>query len=277
MLSEQSHQLAYQGTQQRGSNGDRASTRLCHMVHFATRASLVFPVLLVGFSGCSSDVIFVDPVDRGPDECGFGCLDPQKPVCDSAVGECVSCLPTDNLRCNDGGNVCDPATRTCTLLPRHSKGVCELCSFDAECGPGMLCIGVLDRERFPSDTGRYCLWREDSTGDHGARGDCTNVRAFGMTARRTSTDGVEAEICLPRLTTCAALHDASNRYSCAPDFVSSDSLCGLAEEKDGYCVDEVFSSWCTVPCESDADCPIGGRREYACENVASKEFPAVCR
>lgn len=76
-----------------------------------------------------------------------------------------------------------------------------------------------------------------------------------MVARTVTTiTGASETVCMPRLTTCAALND----FYYGQCFERGTGDCGLPGLADGDCrLDMTRGSrlYCSVPCEFDTDCP----------------------
>ena len=192
-----------------------------------------------------------------------------KGVCDA--GECVECTGKDYASCglDDAKRplVCDSLTRTCSDQPLASRGLCGDCVSDAACQVGMLCV----QERFLPDgvdLGYVCQWQR---GAEGAPALCLSAPPYVQTRSNVSSiDGIEANVCALRVSTCAA-HTDFSALDCeteTPDVVDS-GLCGEPDLDDGLCV--LFESngeesvyRCTVPCLSDDDC----RTNFTCDTAA---------
>ncbi len=185
--------------------------------------------------------------DCGPDKSCVG--DPSRPAC-GKDGLCVECTPSDESACD--GRVCDPEEETCTERKQGSKGVCEPCIADSECG---------DEDENPSAThrcipmtfgntlqGGRCLKQRASTGDA-----CT--KPFVPEIVRESLSG-EPELAYcginENLTTCeAVLAGRSARpcptgnevVECAPEGARCESMSGIKT--------------CTYECATALECPQG--------------------
>ncbi len=182
-----------------------------------------------------------------------------KTVCDTDASECVECIGTDYSTCGeDLGTpfVCDSQTRTCTTNKEHSAGLCVPCVSDANCALGSLCVletfGDADEP-----VGYFCFWKQGDT-ENGAPTDCfTGGKPYaGVTLDAVSVDGVTADICSLRGSTCVARADHDNK-DCKSGGVGDNSLCGFAPPEDAIC-DQVGVSTnyiCTMRCSADRDCP----------------------
>jgi hypothetical protein len=188
---------------------------------------------------CSSD-----------EDCGLE--DPSRPAC-GKEGLCVECTPSEESAC--GGNVCDPMKETCTAREQGSKGVCERCIADSECG---------DEAENPSETHRCIALSGDSE-----EGRCLEQRAssepecrrpFVPEIFRESLSGEpERAYCgiNESLTTCEAVlagrsgtpcPTGNEVTECAPQGALCESMSGIKT--------------CTYSCGNALECPQG----LACES-----------
>jgi hypothetical protein len=195
-----------------------------------------------------------------------------KTVCDTAAGECVQCTGKDYASCgSDMGTplVCDSLLRTCTTNKKASAGLCKPCVADDQCTAGKLCV----QEQFGSpaqDVGYFCFWQQGDTAN-GAPEDCfSGGRPYAdILNDQISIDGVTADICGLRSSTCIARNQFSSK-DCATSSAADDTKCGFDAGEDSKCTQASPSQYrCTMTCGSDDDCPIG----FACDTGAN---PPVC-
>ena len=159
------------------------------------------------------------------------------PLCDAGV--CVECSPADESACGD--NSCDPATGTCTTVPRGSVGECRACNADSECTTGYGCVAMeFDGNARP---GGYCLPVDT--------GGCE--APLPTSVARTSLSGTAGDYCTlnEALTTCEALLDY-NAPGC-----SDASDCGDPNLDDALCepIEFELAARCTFPCVTSDECP----------------------
>lgn len=158
-------------------------------------------------------------------------------VCDD--GECVQCTGTSFQACASGANVCDSLTRTCTLLPVGSAGLCDACVSNAHCSANgsEICAMQLFAG---NEVGFFCF-------PASSQGTCPLV-PFSGAGSVTTIDGTTASICSLRATTCTAFDHFANRACTGADD------CGEPGLNDGRCLDGT----CTIPCTAGAlDCSGG--------------------
>lgn len=178
----------------------------------------------------------------------------EETVCDEESGACVACLDEDDC----SGSVCDPSTKTCTDLPARELNACEECQHDAQCQEGQLCVEMT--YHLPEDgvVGTFCLWRVDAP-QPGPNGSCGSPSApFASLATVKSVDGLFAEVCTLRSTTCPALlHHGTEVDGCEIPF-TDDAACGHPDFSDGRCrLNTVQEPRCTYPCLGHEDCRAG--------------------
>ncbi len=190
-------------------------------------------------------------------------------VCDAEVGQCVECTGTDYENCGtlDGTPlVCDSLQRTCTSNKHQAAGLCNACVSDAHCKPGQLCV---NETLEGTQLGYRCFWQKEGGGE--APLGCSQVPPYVTTkADVTSIDGVAADVCTLRVSTCKAHQDFSNTdCEAAPD-VPDASLCGEPDIADSGCLlfdtageDNIYR--CTVRCSGHDDCRVG----HECDISAS--------
>jgi hypothetical protein len=162
------------------------------------------------------------------------------PVCDTAHGACVACVPNPQDPSAEGcanGNACDPTTFTCTGAPRASLSSCGACVSDSECLRGNRCV---ETSFHGKPHGQYCLPEASAM--------CPLQYAAQRAA--LSTLGVASDYCFPddKFTTCEGLTHFQ-------DGCSSNAACGAAGLDDGIC--DVATSRCTYGCDSGSDCSGG--------------------
>jgi hypothetical protein len=158
----------------------------------------------------------------------------------------VECLSESDC----GGHVCAPGTHTCTELPAGEKYACEPCEHDRECQAGQLCVEqVFDG----TSVGHFCTWTKAA---HVGSGGCfEDGRPFVDDATATSIDGVTADLCVLRTTTCPAYFAHSQPTCSGPD---DDASCGAPDLADGQCeLNLEDNPRCTYACLSDVDCNSG--------------------
>ncbi len=125
-----------------------------------------------------------------------------KDLCDE--GACVDCKSEADC----GGNVCDPSVNTCTTFPAGDLTACQECVYDAQCQTGQLCV----EQSFDSKViGNFCTWRKDGR-TQTALGCFPAGKPFVNTASVTSTDGVEADVCQLRTTSCIWVYSTQQVY-----------------------------------------------------------------
>jgi hypothetical protein len=155
-------------------------------------------------------------------------------VCDS--GTCVQCTGPRRADCNP--NVCNSLTKACTAFPVGSAELCETCVSDAHCAATERCATQLFGA---TNLGSFCF----PIGTGGAGTTC-NLTPYSQLAVSTTIDGVSANLCTLRRTTCAGLADVASQ-SC-----DADADCGEAGQDDGRC--DTVSETCSVPCTGNVDC-----------------------
>ena len=172
-----------------------------------------------------------------------------KGICDA--GACVECSSESDC----GGNVCDPVADSCTQLPAGALVACQECQFDAECKTGQLCV---EQKLNSTVVGNYCTWTREAhvPGDPSC---FTNGRPYANDVNTTSVNGVTADMCVLRTTTCAALaHHSQSVTGCVDTTSGSDDACGAAGVADGVCeLKSGVTPLCSYPCLSDEDCSPG--------------------
>jgi hypothetical protein len=193
-----------------------------------------------------------------------------KTACDTSASECVQCTGTDYSACGESEGtplVCDSLSRTCTTKKQHTAGLCIPCVSDAECKPGQMCVLQKYGEQ---DVGHFCFWKQG--GGSGAPTDCfaTGRPYVGLVEDAISIDGVTADICGLRASTCAARNEFSMK-DCATAALPDDSKCSFAPPGDSKCVQASPTVYrCTMRCLSNDDCP----DPSTCDTEAD---PPVCR
>jgi hypothetical protein len=155
-------------------------------------------------------------------------------VCDA--GTCVQCTGARRTAC--GANVCNSSTKVCTTFPVGSAELCETCVSDAHCATTERCATQLFGA---TNLGSFCF----PIGTGGA-GTACNLTPYSQLAVSTTIDGVSANLCTLRRTTCAGLADVASQ-SC-----DADADCGETGQDDGRC--DTVSETCSVPCTGNVDC-----------------------
>jgi hypothetical protein len=168
-------------------------------------------------------------------------------ICDTSANSpsCVQCTGQQDDAC--APNVCDSRTKICTNLPAGSAGICETCVSDAHCTGGQA----------TGATGRRCALQVFGTTEVGnfcfplAQTGACPLTPFAGPSDLESIDGVPANVCLLRRTTCPALDDFGLQ---GKDCATSDA-CGVDGLDDGVC--DTGAGKCSVPCTADIDCQGG--------------------
>lgn len=182
------------------------------------------------------------------------------PHCEINSGSCVACLrPSESADC--AGNTCRLSDHTCTSTPIGSKGFCDACEADTDCGDDRACVAATFDGQ---EVGHYCFPKPDPTEGCSASWDTGSFSGLWPTPRRVTTasiDGDTGEYCLHSdVTTCLALqtHDSS----CSTDG------CGVPEVNGSDCADVTdvggTSSLCLPLCEADEDCWCGCGSDGLC-------------
>lgn len=185
-------------------------------------------------------------------------------VCDAAAAApaCVQCTGTDYSACGTDSAtstplVCDSLEHTCTANKLHSSGPCGSCVTDAQCPLGQVCL--LDKYgTTPQEVGYFCHWKVGDTAN-GAPTDCFgDGQPYARTmANAVSIDGITADVCTLRVSTCIANNQFSAK-NCAPTGTPDDSQCGFSPPTDAKCGQVSGSNYrCTMTCLSTEDCPLG--------------------
>lgn len=213
---------------------------------------------------------------RVPD-CSFSTPCPTGQRCDTSLDppDCVvvavDCMETGCA----APLVCDPISREC--LPPRDLGA--ECAFDAQCGPGMICVETQALELTPSHVGRAarvcsmsCCTHDDCPASslcwapgNGARG-CLPTSILDMGAGGAPAEDLCANTndcgdeCVLR--SAPAYENASRTtYACGPAPGSGTGMCDTSSDcRSGVCVeycDEfgfICEGWCSAPCASSDDC-----------------------
>lgn len=157
-------------------------------------------------------------------------------VCDA--GTCVQCTGPKNGACSSGTAVCNSTLKQCTNFPVGDAELCETCVADNHCAPTQRCA------IHPFGTtplGPFCF--PVATG---AASNVCNLTPYSGLTPSTTVDGVSANLCLLRRTTCGGLADF-NVQAC-----DAAADCGEDGLDDGRC-DEATET-CSVPCTTNIDC-----------------------
>lgn len=157
-------------------------------------------------------------------------------VCDS--GTCVQCTGARRAACANSANVCDSSTKTCTAFPVGSAALCSTCVSDAHCGTTERCATHLFGA---ANLGSFCFPIGTGTGT------TCNRTPYSQPTPMTTVDGVLANLCTLRRTTCAGLADVTANQSC-----DANADCGETGQDDGRC--DTGSGTCSVPCTGNDDC-----------------------
>jgi hypothetical protein len=196
------------------------------------------------------------------------------PVCVNDLGlddfgKCVGCLTEDDC----GGAICDEATNTC--IPgtvAGGKGLCEACVDDRECKSGQLCIEMTFPNPVEGVIGTFCLWRKDATGLAAPKGTCgINSQPYATTLPGAeSVNGVVADVCTLRTTTCPALKQHTTSVEgCNAE--GDDAACGVEGFNDGKCrLNGNGDPKCTYRCGGPEDCD-----GFTCFDTGSEKYCAL--
>ena len=171
-----------------------------------------------------------------------------RPLCDD--GTCVECTPaTEGMDC--GGTSCDPLTRECTETTVGSRGTCEACVADSECGEvgspseEHRCVEMFypPGERFPDDQTGFCL-------KVFAPGGCAQPYAIRISDRESlSGDPLESYCGINEtLATCPAVRALSANEACLGGEDSECPESGLCRDVGG------LPDRCTYLCASVVEC-----------------------
>src|SRR5690606_14576482 len=145
----------------------------------------------------------------------------------------VGCLSETDC----GGAICELTTNTCidgTIY--KGKGICDPCIDDRERKSGQLCIEMTYDDPTEGVVGSFCLWRKDADGVAAPKGTCgINSRPYATTLNgATSVNGVVADVCTLRTTTCPALKQHTTSVEgCNAE--GDDAACGVEGFNDGKC------------------------------------------
>jgi hypothetical protein len=181
-------------------------------------------------------------------------------VCDtsSGSGECVECTGTQYEACGTDSVtskplVCDSKARACTTKQAGTAEPCQPCVADAHCRAGTACMQTTFGPS-NAETGNFCLWKQDATGNGAPNGDCLNARPYvGTESKWKSVDGDDPKVCKPALTTCQGQNDFRAK-SCSGETSQGNAECGAEGVDDAYCAPFGSGFFCTVPCVSYLDC-----------------------
>ncbi len=158
---------------------------------------------------------------------------PGRNVCDNQ--ECVQCTGAERDACSGGAGVCNALTRTCTLLPVGSAGLCDTCVSDAHCsanGTSFCAVQLFAG----SEVGHFCFPASSQNG--------CSLTPFSNPIPMTTIDGDSALLCMLRLTTCPALSHVETLSCAMPED------CGEPGIDDGRCLNGL----CSLPCATGNDC-----------------------
>jgi hypothetical protein len=124
------------------------------------------------------------------------------------------------------------------MFPEGSAGLCETCVADNHCAAAQRCATHLFGT---TPIGPFCF--PVATG--AASNTCNLTPYSGLTAS-TTVDGVSANLCLLRRTTCTGLGDFNVQVCDAA------ADCGEEGLDDGRCDEE--AEVCSIPCTNNIDC-----------------------
>ena len=187
---------------------------------------------------------------------------PATPQC--RAGTCVQCLNNTHCAANQA---CNTTTNQCVSITLGGAARCDTCLRDTQCAAGMLCVPVIYDDPTtpaadPVNTGLHCLQQEAPVVD------CLLTRPFSTSTPTTSVDGVAADVCGLRRSTCEAeaAYDSTN---CMTLDTAGNDRCGLPGVNDGVCrMRSSTTNRCSVYCTSNDDCRPG----VICDTVAG-----ICR
>ncbi len=172
------------------------------------------------------------------------------------------CTAGDESAC--GLNVCNVETERCApRTPAGETGLCQPCVSGRQCMPGMVCA-TMDVGDPSAVVGHFCLWRESASEVGGPGGDCSMVRPYAVPETATLIDGGTEQVCGLREASCAALDSFRRMVDCTgppvPPIVPLDSACAAdlgsgVGQGDGLCRMSDAGYRCTIPCQTDLDCP----------------------
>ncbi len=161
------------------------------------------------------------------------------------AGTCRECTTeTENADC--GGNVCDPASFTCTNLPIGQTQQLQTCVSDTQCATGNACIPL---NYMGAPHGNYCMPTY-------TQGECPKPYGIGP-SNRTSVNGVQGLVCM--INEANTTPEAINDYfeTCSPATEATDcpeigSICRVFNESAIPPINR-----CTYACGGDSDCRAG--------------------
>jgi hypothetical protein len=125
---------------------------------------------------------------------------------------------------------------TITVLDSGPVGdgtTCEVCASDADCGPGLACVGA----DFAGGgmVGYACMWRVEAVG-----GDCTTVRPLRRAELSIDPAGAYVMVCMAD-DHCTTIRAYMRDCRGTGPFCDGEAICGLIRG--------------TIDCEDDLDCP----------------------
>lgn len=161
------------------------------------------------------------------------------PYCDGVRGTCAACTP-ENEATVCGDHVCDVTTGRCTTLERASRGPCEPCHADSECGAAQRCVAFA---WYGHADERVCLY--DQADVVCATSADSPIAPYVVPAAATTLRGESVHVCQPP-SSCGALRDYAAQKPCvfASDCAGppSASQCpGADSGRPGVC-----TMWCAT-------------------------------
>jgi len=169
---------------------------------------------------------------------------PGKNVC--SAGACVQCTGTKAEAC--GAFVCDSMSKTCSTLTAGTADLCQPCVSDAHCKPGRLCVQEIVNGKM---LGFACFWKKGDA-QNSAPANCSpDGRPYARALNATSIDGVTADICTLKVSSCLALKQFGNDICKGTDDMTT---CGAVPGVDARCVSAETGFKCTMTCGGNEDC-----------------------
>jgi len=169
---------------------------------------------------------------------------PGKNVC--SAGACVQCTGTKAEAC--GAFVCDSMSKTCSTLTAGTADLCKPCVSDAHCKPGRLCVQEIVNGKM---LGFACFWKKGDA-QNSAPANCSpDGRPYARALNATSIDGVTADICTLKVSSCLALKQFGNDICKGTDDMTT---CGAVPGVDARCVSAETGFKCTMTCGGNEDC-----------------------
>ncbi len=164
---------------------------------------------------------------------------PDAPYCDVLLGACGACTP-ENESVTCGAFACDVLAGRCSSTLRGTKGACESCRADSECGSAMRCVAFSFYGHAPE---QVCLF--DRSAVVCAATPTSPIAPYVQPAVVSTLRGETVEVCEPA-SSCGALRDyaASKPCQSATDCAGPPgaSVCpGVGQARPGVC-----TIWCAT-------------------------------